>query len=93
MKHSLLDPTTLRHIVFDTLDDSDDFVLILERTDESASGIVVRVANDAFCRASGYSQSHLGAATLRGSVRRVPNSVAILCMRLEGENVFDVYSG
>src|ERR1700749_2812634 len=54
MKHSSLDPSTLQQIVFDTLDYSDDLILVLEQIDESASGITIAAANDAFCRASGY---------------------------------------
>jgi PAS domain S-box-containing protein len=72
MKHSLLDPAALQKIVYDTLDDSDDLVLLLEQTDESASGIIVATANDAFCRVSGYAHSDIAGRSLHALV--APNS-------------------
>jgi PAS domain S-box-containing protein len=45
----------LDRLVADALDQSDDIVVILERTGSTADGILVAGTNDAFCRMSGYS--------------------------------------
>jgi PAS domain S-box-containing protein len=59
MKREMLDPKTLRHLIYQALDDSDDLILVLERTDDGAIGVVVAACNDAFCRASGYNSDDL----------------------------------
>lgn len=55
MKHGLLDPASLASLICDTLDQSDDIVLVLKQPGgEDGNTIVIAAANDAFRRASGY---------------------------------------
>ena len=54
MKHGLIDHASLQHMLYEALDQSDDIVLVLERTGEAIDGLVLVSANEAFCRASGY---------------------------------------
>lgn len=65
MKHGLLDASKLQRIVYETLDQSDDCVLVLEKMDDVEDGLVVVSANDAFCRASGFSHEELISQPLR----------------------------
>ena len=53
MRHGQLDPSSLQRMLYDTLDHSDDIVLVLEQTTEDADGIVLVAANDALCRRPG----------------------------------------
>jgi PAS domain S-box-containing protein len=46
-------------MLYDTLDQSDDIVFVLEQVDERADGIVLVAANDALCRATGQSHEEL----------------------------------
>lgn len=46
-------------MLYDTLDQSDDIVFVLEQVDERADGIILVAANDALCRATGQSHEEL----------------------------------
>jgi PAS domain S-box-containing protein len=59
MTHGRFGDAALEHMLWDTLDRSDDIVLILEQTGDGANGVVVACANGAFCRACGYSHAEL----------------------------------
>ena len=59
MKHGQLDPSSLQRMLYDTLDHSDDIVLVLEQTTEDAVALGIASANDAFCRTSGYTHDDL----------------------------------
>src|SRR5205823_13848976 len=59
MSQGLHDQASLQQMLYDTLDRSDDIVLILEQAGDNPEDIVVASANGAFCRTSGYSQSDL----------------------------------
>lgn len=65
MKHGLLDVSQLQRMVYETLDQSDDCVLVLEKMAGGADDLMVVSANDAFCRASGFSQHELIGQPLR----------------------------
>ncbi len=59
MRHGLLDAATLRQLLYEALDQSDDLVFVLELADATLDDLVVAAANDAFCRATGYSHTEL----------------------------------
>jgi PAS domain S-box-containing protein len=59
MMHGLLDDASLEHILCDTLDRSDDIVVVLEQTGAGDDGVIIATANDAFCRTCGYSHAEL----------------------------------
>ena len=59
MRHGPLDPASLQRMLYDTLDHSDDIVLVLEQTDADAGDLTIASANDAFCRTSGHSHEDL----------------------------------
>ena len=59
MRHGRLDPASLQRMLYDTLDQSDDIVFVLEQVDERADGIILVAANDALCRATGQSHEEL----------------------------------
>jgi PAS domain S-box-containing protein len=59
MKHGLLDPASLQRILYDTLDQSDDFVLVLEQSGDDAADAIIASANDAFCRTVGLTCGEL----------------------------------
>ena len=65
MKHGLIDHATLQHMLYDALDQSDDIVLVLERTGEAADDLVLVSANESFCRASGYAHADVIGQSLR----------------------------
>jgi PAS domain S-box-containing protein len=46
-------------MLYETLDHSDDIVLMLHQTGADISDLAIASANDAFCRTSGYSQAEL----------------------------------
>src|SRR4051812_32244975 len=64
MRQGLHDQASLQQMLYDTLDCSDDIVLILEQAGDNPEDIVVASANGAFCRTSGYSQSDLAGRSL-----------------------------
>ena len=41
MQHGLLDPASLQRMLYDTLDQSDDIVIVLEQTGDDAESVVV----------------------------------------------------
>jgi PAS domain S-box-containing protein len=55
----MLDPASLQRMLYDTLDRSDDIVLVLEQTGHEAADLCVASANDAFCRVSGHRHDDL----------------------------------
>ena len=57
--HGHLDPSSLQRMLYDTLDHSDDIVLVLEQTTDDAADLGFALANDAFCRISGYTHEDL----------------------------------
>jgi PAS domain S-box-containing protein len=59
MRHGLLDDSSLQQMVYDTLDHSDDIVVVMEQTGDAADDIVIAYSNDAFCRTCGYSHAEL----------------------------------
>jgi PAS domain S-box-containing protein len=59
MKHGLLDPASLQRMLYDTLDHSDDFVLVLEQSGDDATDWTIASANDAFCRTTGLTHGEL----------------------------------
>jgi PAS domain S-box-containing protein len=59
MKHGLLDPASLQRMLYDTLDHSDDFVLVLEQSGDDATDWIIASANDAFCRTTGLTHGEL----------------------------------
>ncbi|HTI81306.1 MAG TPA: PAS domain-containing protein [Acetobacteraceae bacterium] len=65
MQHGLIDDTSLQRMVYETLDHSDDCVLVLEKASDAADDLTVIAANDAFCRASGFGHEELIAQQLR----------------------------
>ena len=65
MKHGLIDHASLQHMLYEALDQSDDIVLVLERTGEAIDGLVLVSANEAFCRASGYPHADVIGQSLR----------------------------
>ena len=65
MKHGLIDHASLQHMLYDALDQSDDIVLVLERTGEAADDLVMVSANESFCRASGYAHADVIGQSLR----------------------------
>ena len=54
MQHGLLDPASLRELVYAALDHSDDIVLVIEQTVAGTTPPIVAAANGAFCRLSRY---------------------------------------
>jgi PAS domain S-box-containing protein len=54
MGHGLLDPASLQRMLYDTLDHSDDIVLVLEQTGDDGCDIRIVSANGAFLRVSGH---------------------------------------
>jgi PAS domain S-box-containing protein len=58
MQHGLIDAASLQRMLYETLDRSDDCVLVVEKKDGSAD-LVIASVNDAFCRASGFGQEEL----------------------------------
>jgi PAS domain S-box-containing protein len=65
MKHGLLDAASLQRILYETLDQSDDCVLVLERASHAVGDLTTVAANDAFCRVSGFSHEELIPQPLR----------------------------
>jgi PAS domain S-box-containing protein len=65
MKHGLIDHASLQHMLYDALDQSDDIVLVLERTGEVADDLVLVSANESFCRTSGYAHADVIGQSLR----------------------------
>lgn len=59
MKHGLLDPTLIQRMLYETLDHSDDIVLVLEQSGGDRANLKIASANDVFCRTSGYSHEDL----------------------------------
>jgi PAS domain S-box-containing protein len=59
MRQGLHDQASLQQMLYDTLDRSDDIVVMLEQTDDADADIIVASANGAFCRTSGYSPAEL----------------------------------
>ena len=59
MKHGLLDNASLQRMLYDTLDHSDDFVLVLEQSCDDAADWIIASANDAFCRTTGLTHGEL----------------------------------
>jgi PAS domain S-box-containing protein len=59
MKRGLLDPVSLRRMLYQALDESDNIVLVLEQSGDDHAGLVLVATNDAFCRASGFSPAEL----------------------------------
>ncbi len=59
MKQGQLDPSSFQRMLYDTLDHSDDIVLVLEQTTDDAANLGIASANDAFCRTSGYTHEDL----------------------------------
>lgn len=59
MKHGRLGQASLQQMLFDTLDQSDDLIVVLEQRGDSAEDVVIASANDAFCRTSGFSHDKL----------------------------------
>ena len=47
MRHGLLDHASLQQMLYDTLDHSDDIILVLEQTGGAAEDIVIASVNDA----------------------------------------------
>jgi PAS domain S-box-containing protein len=65
VKHGLIDHASLQHMLCDALDQSDDIVLVLERTVEAADDLVLVSANESFCRATGYAHADVIGQPLR----------------------------
>jgi PAS domain S-box-containing protein len=63
MRHGLLEPASLQRMLYDTLDQSDDLVVVLEQSGPDHENFVVAMANDAFCRAIGRSHDELTGQT------------------------------
>ena len=63
MRHGLLEPASLQRMLYDTLDQSDDLVVVLEQSGPDRENIVVAMANDAFCRVTGRSHDELTGET------------------------------
>jgi len=59
MRHGLIDAASLQRMLYDTLDHSDDIVLVLEQPGHEAADLCVASANDAFCRVSGHRHDDL----------------------------------
>jgi PAS domain S-box-containing protein len=59
MQHGLLDSASLQRMLYDTLDQSDDIVIVLEQTGHDADSVVIATANGAFCRAARHSADEL----------------------------------
>lgn len=59
MRHGRLGQASLQQMLYDTLDHSDDIIVVLEQTGGAAEDIVIATVNDAFCRACGYSEAAL----------------------------------
>lgn len=59
MQRGLLDPAWLQQLLFQALDQSDNFVLVLEQLDGQLDRLIIAASNDAFCRASGFSFDEL----------------------------------
>jgi PAS domain-containing protein len=68
MRHGLLEPASLQRMLYDTLDQSDDLVVVLEKSGPDCENIVVATANDAFCRAVGRSHDGLTGQTFASFV-------------------------
>jgi PAS domain S-box-containing protein len=54
MGHGLLDPASLQRMLYDTLDLSDDMVLVLEQAGDDAADLGIASANGAFLRSGGH---------------------------------------
>jgi PAS domain S-box-containing protein len=67
MRHGRLEPASLQRMLYETLDQSDDVVLVLEQ-DGDASELRIASANTAFCRVSGVSNDDLIGRTFRSLV-------------------------
>jgi len=65
MKHGLIDHASLQRMLYDELDQSDDIVLVLERTGEATDDLVMVSANESFCRTSGYAHADVIGQSLR----------------------------
>jgi PAS domain-containing protein len=52
-------------MLYDALDQSNDIVLLLERTGEVADDLVLISANESFCRAGGYVHADVIGQSLR----------------------------
>ena len=59
MNHGLIDATSLQRMLYETLDHSDDCVLVLEKVNDTADDLTIVAANNAFCRISGFSHAEL----------------------------------
>jgi PAS domain S-box-containing protein len=59
MRHGLLEPALLQRMLYDTLDHSDDIVVILEQVGADAMKLDIVSVNDAFSRASGFGHAEL----------------------------------
>jgi PAS domain S-box-containing protein len=59
MQHGLLDSASVHRMLYDTLDQSDDIVIVLEQTGQDVDSVVVATANGAFCRAARHSPEQL----------------------------------
>jgi PAS domain S-box-containing protein len=59
MQHGLLDSASVQRMLYDTLDQSDDIVIVLEQTGNDAESVVVATANGAFCRAARHTPEEL----------------------------------
>ena len=77
MSDNVLDAPSIQQIVYDTLDRSDDIVLIVEQIDETAAGIIVASANGAFCRAASTCQSDVVGRPLLGLTAPAADPVSV----------------
>jgi PAS domain S-box-containing protein len=59
MRRGLLDPASLQHLLYQALDESDNILLVLERSGDDPAGLIVAATNGAFCRLSGFSSAEL----------------------------------
>src|SRR5690349_5897926 len=59
MQRGLIDTSSLQRMVYETMDHSDDCVLVLARSNDGSDDLTVVTANDAFCRVSGFSHEEL----------------------------------
>jgi len=59
MRQGLLDGSTLRQMVYDALDASDDLILVLEHVGERDEDLLIAAGNEAFFRVSGLSSESL----------------------------------
>ena len=66
MKRGLLGPASLRQLVYQALDESDNIVLVLEQSGDGSAGLFVVATNDAFCRKSGFTCAELIGRPLLG---------------------------